>query len=391
MASFEGCRKESDYITDPQNYNANRYTTFTEQFEAIWNGINSSYVFWKVDTVDWDARYARMKPKFEALDKQPSVTNTELLTIYRELCEGLIDHHMRLMVWNLNKASDADPDNIVFKPCQKEIGERSYYHTSTTFDQYYSALTQLSAHGHSISNLERVTHNNFDIICGIIDGKYAYLHMNKYYISGLETATDINSQNQFQLIQKYMSWCQDPSIKGIILDNRGNSGGYVHDLRYIIAPLVSHDKVIAHSYTKDGLGRLEYSVPIPCTIHATGNGRDDIPKVVLTDLWSISMGEMTTYCMKDMPKGIQIGERTYGATGPLNDDFYMNHCGIFGDKNNGPHYVYTSCHMMEFEHGGVLEGIGMTPDIEVLNDGDQIIAGNDVILNRALDYLNSNK
>ena len=31
----------------------------TEQFDAIWHGINQNYVFWEADPTDWDAVYSQ--------------------------------------------------------------------------------------------------------------------------------------------------------------------------------------------------------------------------------------------------------------------------------------------------------------------------------------------
>lgn len=52
LASFTGCKK--DIVDDPNKVD---YETDLEQFEAVWNGLNTAYVFWSVDSTDWDAVY----------------------------------------------------------------------------------------------------------------------------------------------------------------------------------------------------------------------------------------------------------------------------------------------------------------------------------------------
>ena len=44
--------------------------SYTEVFEAFWNGMNTNYVFWDIETVDWDNMYKTYKPRFEYLDQQ---------------------------------------------------------------------------------------------------------------------------------------------------------------------------------------------------------------------------------------------------------------------------------------------------------------------------------
>ncbi|MBQ7551395.1 MAG: hypothetical protein IJT04_07705, partial [Bacteroidales bacterium] len=56
------CHKEPDNTT---------IETDVQQFEAVWNELNDTYVFWSVDTIDWDAVYNKYHPLFEEMDNQP--------------------------------------------------------------------------------------------------------------------------------------------------------------------------------------------------------------------------------------------------------------------------------------------------------------------------------
>ena len=79
------------------NPNSRTCKTYTQQFEAVWNGMSQGYVFWGRDTVDWDARYEQFKPVFEEFDARPSnkpVSEAEYNAAYQGLFEGLLDHHL---------------------------------------------------------------------------------------------------------------------------------------------------------------------------------------------------------------------------------------------------------------------------------------------------------
>src|SRR5688572_20568035 len=60
-----GCRKDVDKERVTSYYGK----SYTEIFEAFWNGMNSNYVFWDIETVDWDNMYTTYKPRFEYLDQ----------------------------------------------------------------------------------------------------------------------------------------------------------------------------------------------------------------------------------------------------------------------------------------------------------------------------------
>ena len=69
-----------------------------------------------------------------------------------------------------------------------------------------------------------------------------------------------------------------------------------------------------------------------------------------------------------LPTVYTIGERTYGATGPLQPytDINLNYGGPFGDGSSyRGHYVYTSTFEAQID-GMVTEGIGHNPDLVIL-------------------------
>ena len=159
-------------------------------------------------------------------------------------------------------------------------------------------------------------------------------------------------------------------LAGIILDNRANNGGYQDDLDYLIGTFLNHPSEVMQTRYKEGPGRLEYSQWTPYHIYPnTTYHRDitseNIPYVILCDINSASMGEIEPLCAKHvLPTVHTIGERTYGATGPLQPftDINLNYGGSFGDGTNyRGHYIYTSTFEARID-GQVFEGIGYTPD-----------------------------
>lgn len=386
-----GCRKESYDLVNPNE--SNYYylpdvygpTTFALQFEALWQGINSSYVFWRVDTVNWDARYDLAKPLFEAMDKQDTVTDGEIFHALDVLCHGLIDHHMAVRIRN-TKPGVAQKQYITYKPSTAEVESRTHCHPRYMPADHLETLLRMEQVGR-ITNLDyTVNENGFEVLTCIIDGKYAYLNMNNYRLLSVKTQSDEASVHQWRQYQDWLGFCQSPECKGVILDNRGNYGGYVADLTFVVGPFLANDVVLGYTYTKQGLGRLDYGAPIPFTVHAQNPHLSQVPYVVLCDVRSISMGEITTFALKNCRKAHVVGERTYGATGPLNGCYDTEYDGTFG-TSDGNYYVYTSSHMVDFVGDGVLEGKGVTPNQEVYLPDDYATTHNDTQLDAAISYL----
>lgn len=162
-------------------------------------------------------------------------------------------------------------------------------------------------------------------------------------------------------------------LAGIILDNRANSGGYQDDMDYLLGSYIDKKTEIFKTRYKEGPGRLEHSVWTPYYIFPQSQYHRDltaenIPYVILCDINSISMGEVEQMFIREvLPTSYIIGERTFGATGPLQPVAYINltYSGSFGNINTMHHDVYTST--FEALIGGqVREGIGCVPDQEVL-------------------------
>ena len=62
---FSSCKRE---ILKPELVSNYEILNFGEVFNAFWNGVNSNYLFWDQETVNWDSMYRAYKPKFDSLD-----------------------------------------------------------------------------------------------------------------------------------------------------------------------------------------------------------------------------------------------------------------------------------------------------------------------------------
>ena len=368
------CRKEADYMPYIGENGQLAYSTYTEQFDYLWRVLSTGYVFWDVDTTDWDAMYERYLPAFQELDekyeRQGFVPTEELQTLYTGLVSGLVDHHLTFRVRNLHPAPYDQSSTVSVTPYALEIPTRDYYYESAgeenqgiqIFLQNIENQYAVEAHESCVAyepNLGMSVVYHY-ILFRLSDGrKVPYLWQSSAGIMPIMRAITETPREQ---------------LAGIILDNRCNRGGYQDDLDFLIGNYLNEKTEIMKTRYKEGPGRLEHSPWTPYYIFPnTRYHRDitaeNIPYVVLCDINSVSMGEIEPMIIKAvLPTAHTIGERTHGGTGPLQpaNCIDLNYGGPFGTSNlSVGHYVYTSTFEAQIS-GKVWEGIGHTPDEIVL-------------------------
>jgi len=154
---------------------------------------------------------------------------------------------------------------------------------------------------------------------------------------------------------------------GLVLDLRGNPGGYLH-----VA------KEIANEFIDEGLLLIERDSSGRETLHrASPGGRaTDVPLVVLVDAGSASAAEIIAGAIQDNDRGILVGAPTFGkgsvqVTERLSDGSALQ----------------VTIRRWYTPSDRLIEGQGLTPDLEVDMSEEDILAGRDPQLERAVTYL----
>ena len=426
LVCLSACRKESE-VSDLVNPNSRICKSYTQQFEAVWNGMSQGYVFWARDTVDWDARYEQFKPVFEGFDARPAsnpVTAEEYNAAYWGLFEGLLDHHLygKFCVPKGKFEAMVSP------------GMNDYYHNSSAASERHVQLEALKRRIDLVPN-SYYAYDPEDYVSFSIPGMYtaliklsgnrriAYFRFTNFYLSNVHTYYTAlpNSESVQEPLRKFFgprywegihdeaSYANDESVVGLIIDLRGNTGGSTADLVPFIGSLSQSPTLVGYTRVKDGFGRYDYS---PWTAYVIGcpklHLKKQKPIVVLADVNSVSCAELATMLIKNLPNGVFIGERTYGAVGALWPDSEHQHdyfySGCFGDydyyqygrdiyryKDVFGYYVYTSTyHMVDCDYNDI-EGFGVKPDIESpFNYNALVNEYKDYQLNEAVNYIRKN-
>jgi carboxyl-terminal processing protease len=162
----------------------------------------------------------------------------------------------------------------------------------------------------------------------------------------------------------------DAGVSGIILDLRGNPGGYLHIVVDIADEFLDGGMVL---YEADDEGNVIDEYP------ATAGGMaTEIPVVVLVDGGSASGSEVLAGALRDNGRATIIGTTTYGK-GSVN---------ILRPLSDGSGLYITIARWLTPDHH-LIEGIGLVPDIEVELTGEDIDGGLDTQLEYAIEYLQS--
>lgn len=422
---FVSCRDDNTMVFNPEDsyYRYKKFQTLAGQWDYIWHAMDNQYVFWDIDTTDWDALHDNLYVKFDSLDKiidslyfdclnnlipypdfidgTEAVVKDFMESDFSQALATLVDQHMFIKFYN-NYAMSSHS----FRPVYKRLEKRSDYHPSVThsvaveenpdytgFDYIYDAIVR----NYNVEPCLEYSDEDETLwaySCLLEDG-IVYMRTGSCQLSNPERYGYI-----FEAVSYFFSEIQkmktEETLKGIILDFRGNTGGYADDMMYLPGMFMQNSFCLCKQRTKKGLGRYDYTpwndmIVEPCAEDRIDIG--DVPFVILQDMHSASMGELTGYAfIQSLPAAVTIGERSVGATGDLMPEYPdIYHAGTA--NYHGDVSIYTSTFDSRYYNGRKgcwesFEGIGFEPDIYCHLDYDALAAdGRDTQLDRAVDYI----
>ena len=246
----------------------------------------------------------------------------------------------------------------------------------------------------------------------LFKGNIAYFHVDRFamtlYLEDARTQETFNTSDPAtmhhiqQMREVWQAWFntvqqlhRSGTLGGVVLDVRSNTGGNVDDFQYFVGSLLPSGGLhFGYQRYKRGTARYDYSPMMEATAVTMSTPHETItePVVILTNCKSVSMSEMSTLGVKTMPSGKVIGKRTWGGLCPLSENEYntYNYSGYIGEKGKTAVYGYVPMLGAFTLDKKLIEGEGITPDIEV--DFDDTLfknTGRDSQLERALQYITS--
>jgi carboxyl-terminal processing protease len=185
----------------------------------------------------------------------------------------------------------------------------------------------------------------------------AYVHLFQY--GDLTTAE----------LKKALNELMAKKPAGLILDLRNNGGGYLNTAIEVLSEFVPANQVVMYEEYGDGR-RVTFK-------SKSGGQATQIPMVVLINEASASASEITAGALQDLGRARLVGVKSYGKGSvqvwtPLKDD-------------QGAVRVTIARWLTPKERQ--INKVGLIPDVEVLLTDDDIKAGKDPQLQKAIELL----
>ena len=162
---------------------------------------------------------------------------------------------------------------------------------------------------------------------------------------------------------------QEP--KGLIFDLRSNPGGFLQTSVEVASQFLDEGLVL----TEKGKDDFERDYPVE-----SGGLATKVPLVVLVNAGSASASEIVAGAIQDSGRGVLIGGRTFGK-----GSVQLPHT-----LSDGSELRVTIARWFT-PKGREIQGIGILPDIEVEITQEDLEAGQDPQLERAVEYLLTGK
>lgn len=188
------------------------------------------------------------------------------------------------------------------------------------------------------------------------------------YVRMFEFRTDASSK-----LAGAIEELQAEGATGLILDLRGNPGGYVQEAVLIAGLFLPQDSVVLIERTKEEeviLKPESYGAPEPIAT--------DTPLVVLVDERSASASEIVAGALRDHGRAVLIGEQTFGKGSVL----------LVHELSNGAELTVTIARWFT-PNDDAIHGEGLEPDILVELTVEDAEADLDPQLDRAIEFLST--
>jgi carboxyl-terminal processing protease len=194
----------------------------------------------------------------------------------------------------------------------------------------------------------------------MLDSGIGYIQLNTF---GDSTMDELNTALNDLIAKK---------PKGLILDLRNNGGGYLKTAIEVVSQFVGKGVVMYEQYG-DGTRQTYDAIP--------GGKATDIPLVVLVNEGTASASEITAGAIQDYSRGTLVGVKTYGKGSVQNWIPLQN--------DQGAVRITVARWLTPKERQ--IHKKGLSPDVEVKISDDDIKAGRDPQLDKAVEILTKGK
>ncbi len=188
----------------------------------------------------------------------------------------------------------------------------------------------------------------------VLDGGIGYLQFYQFVVR--------SGQDFREALERLLAG----NMRALVLDVRGNSGGFLSELTTIVNALLPPGRAIYQETTRGGVTRTARTASVPVL-------PSHIPVVMLIDEGSSSAAELLSAAMQESGRAVLVGTKTGGAV----------EASILVDLSDGSALSVTVLRLASGQ-GRRLENVGVTPEVEVALSLGELDQGRDGQLQRAI-------
>ena len=304
-------------------------------FEYAWKSLDRNYAQFGVKHVDWDALYKVYRPQVT-----PATTDEELWSILLSMLQNLNDAHVCLSDGtrrNCGGLMDArEPDDFSL-----DLVKSKYLKGGAT-DTLKGRFTY-----------------------GWLSDGIGYIHFGDFK-AGIGPTT--------QAID--MAIAEFAGARGMIVDVRGNPGGTGNVAELVANRFADRKRHYMRTQTRygprhDDLAPVEY-----CNVEPGGPVQFTRPTILLAHRLSASGADIFVLAMRVLPHVTVVGDLTEGAFSAQ-----------YPDRMPNGWTLWVAFKVISDYNGVSWDGVGVPPDLRMLNMPADIASGTDRVLEFALQLL----
>jgi len=338
LLSFSSCVKD------------NIENTNIENFDLLWTILDENYSGFGVRNIDWDAVRDTYRP--QALQ---ATTEEELFIICNRMVDDeLKDGHNTVKDRNGNTYTGDDDNDIPFKDIYDIEVVESYLETG--FEKFTSGNVPIE--------------EAYNISGRIKDENIAYLQLFQ-----MEAVGEGNIGGWEAKMDQFIDDIKDTD--GLIIDLRVNGGGDTPIGLYLADRFATTEKLAFNIQTKNGPAHDDFNDPSPTYIKPGGTSQYTKSIVVLTDEYSASNAEDFTIKLVTQDHVMHMGKTSAGVFSNISLQRFLPN----GWSVAFSHELYT------YADGTSPEGVGIIPDMEIINTPADWQGGTDKVLDAAIEFL----
>jgi len=315
-------------------------------FDQLWTTLDDGYALFGVKGIDWKALYDVYRPRVGR-----RTTDDELFEIMTQLLGHLNDNHVMLR--------SEEPGRFY---CAGYL----YQHFSGEGDglsAYESFLETMSVRPVPDRYFEQALKESEDGVFAhgwVADG-VGYLHLREFD-DRAGSARNIDA-----IVDAFKT------ARAVIIDVRRNQGGDDGGGKIIADRFAEKRRPYMTTRDRGGPGHEDFAEPKTWYVEPGGPVQFTGPVFLLTDRTSISAAENFALAMKVLPHATQVGDLTSGCFADS----------THADLPNGWKLSYSHNLFLDPE-GRCWEGIGVPPEVRVVNTARDRAEGRDRVLELAL-------